>query len=192
MNRAPGYELTPDEVTDFWNQTEPGGSYFIQIAQHLREGEFVYPPNRFDNANVMVLDDGEVYEQVPDFTRSDEFGRMTFHGSHLGESELVDVCARMMVSLTIEATFALRFRYEPQRFAEDAPRVEEYRKELWVSGDLLTPALMHAIHLRLLELSRPYQIITEFLDEPRAPRFRGLLDDVVNGRGSSLAYRFAE
>lgn len=192
MKRAPGYVLTPDEVTKFWTEEETGGRYFFQVAQHFRKGVFVYPTNRFDNASVMVLDDGDVYEQIPDFTRDDEFGRMTFHGSHLSESERVDVAARMMVTLKIEAAFAMKFWCKPEMFTEDASRVEEYRHELWFGGDGLTPHRTSAIHRRLMELSQPYRVIIEFLGDPRARHHRGLLEDVINGRGCGLAYRFAE
>lgn len=183
-----GHSFTNQEFVDFWTDSDgPGGEDLLEISDHSKPGTPLNMPI-WSGHKLMRLTDGDVLEQVPDQTAPHDFGRLIFRGSNLSEDAITRLVVDVVTRNQLEVAVAFAFHFDSSRFGEDAGRLETLRSRFWSTWTGITSDQRVRIDERLLSESRAYATMVAFLEEPRNPRFRGLLESAVTASDLSVLH----
>jgi len=188
FQREHGHAFTNQEIMDFWTDTDgPGGEDLLEICDHAKPGTPLNMPI-WGGYKLMRLTDGDVLEQVPDQTAPHDFGRLIFRGSNISDADITQLVVDLVTRNQLEIPVAFAFHFDSSRFGEDAGSLETLRSRFWSTWTGITMDQRPRIDERLLSANRAYATMVAFLEEPRNPRFRGLLESAVNESDLSVLY----
>ena len=138
---------------------------------------------------MLRLTDGDLLEQVPDQTAPHDFGRLIFRGSNLSEEDIIQLVVDLVTRNQLEIAAAFAFHFDSSRFGQDADSVGNLRSRFWSTWPGFAPSQRATIDGRLRHESPTYATMLEFLEEPRSPRFDGLLSSAINDADLGLLYK---
>jgi hypothetical protein len=188
FRRESGHLFTNQEILNFWTDAGgPGGEDLLEICDHAKPGTPLNMPI-WSGYKLMRLTDGDLLEQVPDQTAPHDFGRLIFRGSNLSEDDITQLVVDLVTRNQLEIPVAFAFHFDSSRFGEDAGSLETLRSRFWSTWTWITTDQRPRIDERLLSANRSYATMVAFLEEPRNPRFRGLLESAVNESDLSVLY----
>jgi hypothetical protein len=188
FKREHGHAFTNQEIMDFWTDSDgPGGEDLLEICDHAKPGTPLNMPI-WSGYKLMRLTDGDVLEQVPDQTAPHDFGRLIFRGSHLSDDDIIQLVVDLVTRNQLEIPVAFAFHFDSSRFDQDAENVETLRSRFWSTWPGITSDQRASIEEHLRNENPAYATMVAFLEEPRNPRFRGLLESAVNESVLSVLY----
>jgi hypothetical protein len=189
FQREPDHAFTNQEILNFWNDADgSGGEELLEICDHAKPGTPLNLPI-WSGHKLLRLTDGDVLEQVPDQTAPHDFGRLIFRGSNLSEEDIIQLVVDLVTRNQLEIAVAFALHFDSSRFGEDAENMETLRSRFWSTWPGFAPTQRATIDERLRHESPTYATMLEFLEEPRSPRFEGLLSSAINDADLGLLYK---
>jgi hypothetical protein len=186
--RENGHAFTNQEVLDFWHDSDgPGGFVLVEICDHAKPGTPLNLPI-WSGFQLFVLSDGDVLERLPDETAPHDFGRLVFRGSHLGDAEVAQLVIDMITRQKLEIAAAFALHFDASTFGEDAQSVGNLRRRFWSTWTGLSNEQRTQIDSELQAVSSAYSLMVAFLRDPRTPKFRGMLETVINEADLATLY----
>jgi hypothetical protein len=183
-----GHSFTNQEIMDFWTDVNgPGGEDLLEICDHAKPGTPLNMPI-WSGYKLMRLADGDLLEQVPDQTAPHDFGRLIFRGSNISEDDITQLVVDLVTRNQLEIAVAFAFHFDSSAFDQDAESVGNLRSRFWSTWAGITSDQRARIDERLLSENRAYATMVAFLEEPRNPRFRGVLESAVTASDLSVLY----
>lgn len=189
--REPNHVLTDAEILEFWQDTDgPGGEYIFDSACQVAPGVTVNG-GYWTGQQVLRLSNGDVFGNVPDDSRPDDFGRLTYWGNNLNEDQLGDLLVDFIVDNHLEVFIAFDVRFHAVRFAENADQLEMCRRKFWCQWNGFDGERLERVTEKVSSRSAAYRILVDFFDHPFRPEFRGILDQAVNEHNFASVYLLA-
>ena len=189
FQREPDHAFTNQEILNFWNDADgSGGEELLAICDHAKPGTPLNLPI-WSGHKLLRLTDGDLLEQVPDQTAPHDFGRLIFRGSNLSEDDITQLVVDLVTRNQLEIAVAFALHFDSSRFGEDAENMETLRSRFWSTWPGFAPSQRATIDGRLRHESPTYATMLEFLEEPRSPRFEGLLSSAINDADLGLLYK---
>jgi hypothetical protein len=189
--REPGYTFTNEQILQFWLESDgPGGEVLVEICDHASPGIPLKMPI-WSGFQLIRLSDGDFLEQVPDATVPHDFGRLIFRGSHLGDAEIVQLVADLVVRWKLEVPVAFANHFDSTKFGDDSKIFEDLRSRFWSTWSGVSDQQCAQIDARLRAENAPYALMVEFLGDPGNPKFRGLLSGATNDGNLGMLYQLA-
>ena len=148
--------------------------------------------NPFVSTQLVRVDDGDLLELYPWPIWGKNFAQMTYWGNSVSDDSLVELIAAMVIRQDLQLAVAFHFHFDAIRFGEDAEAMKDVRRKFWSAWDpVVTRAMQSEIDAKLRATNATYSSFCDFLETPRDPKFRGLVDSALNHCDLSLGYSLA-
>ena len=160
----------------------------LEIFEQSRPG--VPSSNPFVSTQLVRVDDGDFIELYPWPIWGKNFAQMTYWGNSVSDDSLVELIAAMVIRQALQLAVAFHFHFDAIRFGEDAEAMKDVRWKFWSAWDpVVTRTMQSAIDSKLRTIDATYSLFCDFLDTPRDPRFRDLLDSALQSCDLSQGYK---
>lgn len=166
-------DATPKNIVGISCQFDPGVAF---QSEYLGHDLYLYPS-------------GDVFEQACGFSLPQDFLTYKYRGVVKSAPEFLDILVNLIINQQVETAVALNLHYEPKKFGAIEEEFEQITYPFWFQVGHCTSEDLNYVDLKLQELSKPYNFLADFLNNPLDEKFSKFLNKVLNEKNFASVYK---